>query len=250
MSPLIIGIDCATQPERTGLARGERTGNQYRVTELRICDGDRHPVEIVLDWIENQDSVLLALDAPLGWPVALGRELEPHSAGDSILVPPELLFRRLTDRVVAERTGKTPLDVGADRIARTAHSALLFLDHLRKALGEPIPLVWEVPLTSRLGAIEVYPAATMLARGGSLRGYKKKDALPERALLLESLSGSCEFQTVKQAAIDNHDCLDALACVVAGIDFLEGEVVHPREPGVPRREGWIWFREPGSLGKG
>jgi hypothetical protein len=138
------------------------------------------------------------------------------------------------------------LDVGADRIARTAHSALLFLDHLRKAVDEPIPLAWEAPLRSRVEAIEVYPAATMLARGASLRGYKSSESANERQQLLEALAPWCEHSDVKEIAIGNHDCLDALACVVAGLDFLDGAVVKPGEPDVARREGWIWFREPGS----
>jgi hypothetical protein len=153
----------------------------------------------------------------------------------------------LTDREVARQVGKLPLEVGADRIARTAHAALLFLDHLRAFLDEPIPLAWGVPLRNRIEAIEVYPAATLLVRGGSLRGYKKAEAYPERAELLECLAPSCDFEAVRAAALERHDCLDALACVVAGLDFLLGKAVKPREPDVARREGWIWFREPGSF---
>jgi predicted RNase H-like nuclease len=245
---LIIGVDCATQPKRTGLARAERTQDRYTVTELMVCDGDRHPAEIVVDWLGDAESALLALDAPLGWPVSLGRGLARHAAGEPIPIPGELLFRRSTDRVVAQQTGKTPLEIGADRIARTAHAALLFLDRLRIALDEPIPLAWQIPLGNRVEAIEVYPAATLLVRGASLRGYKKAEAFLERSRLLDSMAPSCEFEAVKDAAIENHDCLDALACVVAGHDFLQGEVVEPVEPDVARREGWIWFRKPGSLG--
>jgi len=247
MTEQIIGIDCATQPNRTGLARAERVQDRYEVQELMVCSGEQHPVEVVMEWLGEKKTALLALDAPLGWPVSLGRELARHSAGDAIMIPGELLFRRLTDREVARNVGKTPLEIGADRIARTAHSALLLLEHVRVGIGEPIPLAWETPIQDRIAAIEVYPAATMLVRGGSLRGYKKKDAVPERAKLLEGLAPSCDFQAVKEAALANHDCLDALACVVAGLEFLQGQAVSPREPDVARREGWIWFREPGSV---
>jgi len=244
MTRSIIGIDCATQPKKMGLARAVHGHGRYAIIELMVCDGDRHPVEIVADWIREEESALLALDAPLGWPAALGRELEAHAAGDPVMVPGELLFRRLTDRVVAERTGKIPLEVGADRIARTAHAALLFLHHLRKELNEPIPLAWESRLHKRVEAIEVYPAATMLARGGSLLGYKKPAAIRERTRLLDALGASCECDTVRDVALGSHDCLDAVACVVAGVDFLEGAVVGPGAPDVARREGWIWFRAP------
>lgn len=243
MTQSIIGIDCATQPNRTGLARAVLTQDRYEVVELMVCDGDRHPVAIVADWLGRDATALLALDAPLGWPASLGRALATHTAGEPIVAPGELLFRRITDRVVAERTGKTPLEVGADRIARTAHAALLFLHHLRQELDEPIPLAWQLPLQERVEAIEVYPAATLLARGASLRGYKRPEAVEERARLLQALGASCHCDRVRDVAIGNHDCLDAVACVAAGVDFLEGAAVRPGPSDVVRREGWIWFRE-------
>jgi predicted RNase H-like nuclease len=244
MTESIIGIDCATQPKRTGLARAVRTRDRYEVIELMVCDGDRHPVAVVADWLGGVGTALLALDAPLGWPVALGSALGTHAAGDPIMVPGDLLFRRITDRVVAERTGKTPLDVGADRIARTAHAALLFLHHLRQELGEPIPLAWQAPLQERVEAIEVYPAATLLSRGASLRGYKKAESVDARAELLQVLTASCDCDRVRDTALQSHDCLDAVACVAAGVDFLQGAAVGPGRSDVVRREGWIWFREP------
>ena len=53
------------------------------------------------------------------------------------------MFRRSTDDAIAERLSERPLDVGSDRIARTAHAALSFLERLRKLLDAPIPLAWE-----------------------------------------------------------------------------------------------------------
>lgn len=242
MTDSIIGIDCATQPRNTGLSRAVRRGDRYAVVELVVCDEGRCPVEVLAEWIGSTGTALLAIDAPLGWPVSLGRELGRHDAGRPINVPSELLFRRTTDRVVAARTGKTPLDVGADRIARTALAALLLLDGLRRELNESIPLAWDVPLRERVEAIEVYPAATMLTRGGSLRGYKKPHAVARRTELLRLLKASCDADGVDSQAVANDDCLDAFACAVAGLDFLQEEVLKPREPDVARREGWIWFR--------
>ena len=45
-----------------------------------------------------------------------------------------------------------------------------------------------------------------------------------RAALLDTLAPACDFQGVMKAALENHDCLDALVCVVAGMDFLEGRL--------------------------
>jgi hypothetical protein len=48
------------------------------------------------------------------------------------------MFRRMTDRAIHKNVGRTPLDVGADWIARTAHAALRFLAELRRALPRPV----------------------------------------------------------------------------------------------------------------
>lgn len=240
----IIGIDCATQPRNVGLARAVRYNGSFRVTDLIAGSKAPLPIEVVLDWLGDDGTALLALDAPLGWPSSMQRELAEHVAGEPIAVPSELLFRRFTDRVVADRVGKTPLDVGADRIARTAHWALLFLDHIRAGLKEPVPLAWDVPLARRVEAIEVYPAATLLSRSGSLTGYKRPGGVKERARLFETVSEDIRCESVRDVAVASAHCLDALACVLAGLDFLTGVAVAPPERDVARREGWIWFKEP------
>jgi hypothetical protein len=65
----IIGIDCATNPTDVGIAFG-RFSNGHTVVE-RVEQGSRReePADIVAAWLRVQDdSTLLALDAPLGWP--------------------------------------------------------------------------------------------------------------------------------------------------------------------------------------
>ncbi len=84
----------------------------------------------------------LALDAPLGWPAVLGETLGPHIAGESLDGTPNELFRRQTDHFIKAVIGRQPLDVGADRIARTAHAALGLLEQLRQLTGQPVPLAW------------------------------------------------------------------------------------------------------------
>jgi hypothetical protein len=55
---------------------------------------------------------------------------------------------------IKEKIGKQSLDVGADRIARTAYSALELLDRLRQMLGHDIKLAWE-PTNKGISLIEV-----------------------------------------------------------------------------------------------
>jgi len=136
----IIGIDCAAQDKNIGLAFGDYDGQRCTVSEVthgKIVD----PVASrIASWIPADRPTLLALDAPLGWPTPLAKCLNSHQAGDSIAASSSMLFSRLTDRIVKLKTGKKPLDVGADRIAHTACFALALIDQLRSMVPEPIPL--------------------------------------------------------------------------------------------------------------
>ena len=228
----IIGIDCATQPEKTGLALARWDGGPVVLQE--IACGSRHdrPAGIVAHWLQGVERALLALDAPLGWPLALGRELTRHAAGQPVDADPADLFRRHTDRVIERLLGKRPLEVGADRIARTAHAALQLLAAVSAETGRPIPLVWGAGAFESLGAIEVYPAATRLARGvlnrpGALAGLEGEFAAGLG--FLEAASP---------------DARDAVVCTLAGADFLAGRAVAPDDLALARREGWIWVRRP------
>ena len=94
----IIGIDCATQVVKVGLARGiYRQGRTYLTDVAR---GRGSVAEQVTNWLKTGASVLLALDAPLGWPEALGRGLVAHAAGQALPYEANCIFRRETDRYI------------------------------------------------------------------------------------------------------------------------------------------------------
>lgn len=230
----VIGIDCACDPRKVGLARATHKGRQTYVEEVRCCSKSEPPDEVVGQWIEKQGGrVMLALDAPLGWPASLQRALENHKAGEEIECDANLLFRRETDRFVRERVNKQPLDVGADRIARTAHAAVGLLGSLREKLAHPIPLIWGRDFAG-IGAIEVYPAGTAKAHGIRLTGYKKDgDRLREvEKEVLERLHFSA---SVDAARNDNE--IDAVLCVLAAHDFLVGGSFPPTDKELARQEG-------------
>jgi predicted nuclease with RNAse H fold len=182
---------------------------------------------------------LLALDAPLGWPEPIGRILAAHTAGEPIGAAPNEFFRRETDRFIQRSLGKTPLDVGADRIARTAHAALELLESLRNRLGLAIPLGWDLPLVG-VSAIEVYPAATLVAHGLRSGGYKKPEQVDERRELLASLAALLDVGAHRALLERSADALDAVVCALAGTDFLEGRAMPPEDLALAKREGWIW----------
>ena len=245
MTWTVLGVDCATDPRRTGLARAEFTPDgKLRIVEAELGRAEPRPGVRVADWLIGVDRHIVALDAPLGWPARLGPTLSQHRAGAAIEPDANALFRRATDREVQLRLGKRPLEVGADLIARTARAALELLDEARHHCGHPLAMCWEPG--EACGALEVYPAATVMARGLSTKGTKAANAQGRRARadLLEALQDEWQLDVAEGPLIDSDHLLDACLCALAGADFLRGECVPPADRDLAEVESWIWFREP------
>jgi hypothetical protein len=172
----------------------------------------------------------------------LGDALPQHRAGAAIAAPGHSFFRRKTDEIVKHDTGQRPLDVGADRIARTAVAALMLLNNIRLLLDRSIPLAWN-PSIAETAAIEVYPAATLRQLGIEPRAYKKASEAPTRKAIVKKLTRVVDVSLVRDAAEANADVLDAIVCVIAGADFLRASCRAPTldEQRLAGREGWIWF---------
>lgn len=237
----IIGVDCATQSGRVGLARGRVVSGGVLLENLAVGTAVPSIEDWLLSRIREADATLLALDAPLGWPDPLSAALPGHRAGAALDGRPNDLFRRETDRFVHRKIGKLPLDVGADRIARTAHWALSLLASLRQSLDLPIPLAWK-PSIKGVMAIEVYPAATLLSLGLSPRGYKGPERIVARRRLLAALSEHMSLPTDPAPMWHNDDILDAAIAVLAGADFLRSWCHQPPDLALAQKEGWIWVR--------
>lgn len=236
----IIGVDCATVPGRTGVARGVWHPSGLTLHEVTVGD----PVSRLVPWCAEPGPTLLAFDAPLGWPAALGDRLVEHRAGGSLGASPDRLFRRETDRHIERRLRKRPLEVGANFIARTAAAALTLLDTVAKACEIEIPLSWHGPFDEGVRVIEVYPAATLLAHGLDPRAYKKPVEVEGRRRLIAALA---ERRLLRPAGhqttlVESADALDAAICLVAGADYLAEQAVPPSNEALARREGWIWAR--------
>lgn len=253
MTVHIIGIDCATETAKVGVAFATWANGCTTVWNVSTGGASYGELDDTLTtWIRDKsEPVLLALDAPLGWPLGLRDALESHRAGDTVWIRDNLMFRRDTDREVYRRLGKTPLDVGADRIARTAHSALALLGRLRERLNDPIPLAWTWTELQQLSAIEVYPAATLTAYGIDSAGYKKPAGERERRELIRRLRDQLGARLTLRPSGDemsaNADALDAMLCVVGAGDFLDGMAVSPDAVQLAtsaRTEGWIWVSPP------
>ncbi|MBT8492379.1 MAG: DUF429 domain-containing protein [Deltaproteobacteria bacterium] len=244
MKTTIVGIDCATDPSKVGLALGEVEGGRPKLWEVAVANRGDSVAEVVSRGTRAIGGVLLALDAPLGWPQAMTDALPNHRAGEPIGMEANQLFRRHTDRVVKEQLGRTPLDVGADRIARTSLATLDLLRELRARTGFPIRLTWKHPIEQELAAIEVYPAATLEVRGMTSSGYKRKSDVNKRDDMLEPLAEHIDLPPDLEAMVGNADAFDAAICVLAGADFVRGFCDPPDDLEVAKKEGWIWFKRP------
>ena len=71
-------------------------------------------------------------------------------------------------------------------------------------------------------------------------GYKKPAQTAERREILDAIAGLVELLSDCQAMEANADVLDAVVCVLAARDFLEGQAPGPRDADRAAREGWIW----------
>lgn len=242
MSVRLVGIDCAVQPNKVGVALGELKGERCRLLEARRCGANDLPADVVYAWNSAAPISLLALDAPLGWPHALAEHLEDHIAGGPLAAEPHALFRRATDTNVYQRLRKHPLDVGANFIARTAKAALDIIDELRQRTGEPIPLAWAAETPQAMAAIEVYPAATLRTHNLPLVDYKKTDQRAARQKMLDALPEWFDASAVVEASLDSADVLDSVLCVLAAVDFCDGRAIGPPSElvSVAKKEGWIW----------
>lgn len=294
----IIGIDCAAQPKDFGLARGRIRGRTVEIIEVDKGKGSDNCLDTLVkhvqDWIGDEPrATLLALDAPLGWPIHLTRALHNHSAGTPLGHPSDgshkdqnpgnHLFRRHTDRFIAQSFPGAPLDIGADHIARVARSALEVLGRLRvsKDQQSTVPLLWEARDLERLGtvgAIEVYPRLTLRhlrGRDRSRLSYKSKDSalaqknrgeIVEKDLPARLTLNTDDLRTArpKDGEPDyDDDRIDAVLCVLEGLHFLLAKSVGPEHPEaavwladetgrsptaasldeIRAKEGWIWFHE-------
>lgn len=238
----VVGIDCATKDNKVGIARADCLHGRWRLAEAKSCSSAEPALGVVARWCcENELRLrLIALDAPLGWPSKMGRELANHRAGNPFTVVPDEFFQRHTDREIKTRLGKKPLEVGANLIARTAHFALAWLDELRELTGEDIPLTWDMGRPTALGAIEVYPAATRLSLFGT--NPKAEIAAEERRIVLEHLSDWMDVSAVVERAEASPHVLDAILCAFTACEFTRKKCIAPNsdELRLALQEGWIW----------
>lgn len=240
----LVGLDAASDRRRFGWAVAECDDGGARLVAQGLLGkpGVAWPAPL-REALRDPGGVLLAIDAPLGWPRRMGATLAAHRAGEAVDVAKNDLFRRTTDDVVRTVLRKQPLEVGADLIARAAMEALAVLDELRKDSGKGLPLAWS-PTGARDAVIEVYPGATLTAHGVARSKYKDPGTPGARDPMVEAFEP--RLKGLRQRAAEPSDIFDACLCIVCALDFLEGRCLAPdaAQTAAANTEGWIWFARP------
>ncbi len=236
-----MGVDLAAEPKGTAVAEVEwRDGRAVARTVTSPADD-----AAVLDALGRADKA--GIDCPLGWPEDFIVFINAHQAG-AVPLPPggtsagsdwrRPLRLRVTDRVVAQETGVTPLSVSADRIGSVAMRCAILLAELARR-GQPV---------DRAGTgqvAEVYPAASLKVWGLTHGGYKRPREPHKLAELIDELSAQAPYLQIEAVAAQcrvHHDAADALiAALVARAAHL-GLTLGPRNPAevaAARTEGWV-----------
>jgi len=240
----IVGLDAASDRRRFGWAVAARDIGGARLVDQGLLGRPGEPWPPSLrEALSDPDGVLLAVDAPLGWPRRMGSTLAAHRAGGPVAVAKNDLFRRVTDDIVRTTLRKQPLEVGADLIARAAMEALAVLGELRALSGKALPLAWS-PATATDAVIEVYPGATLTAHGVARSKYKDPTTHGARQPMIAAFAP--RLAGLETRVGEPSDIFDACLCIVCALDFLEGRCIAPdavqRDAG--EVEGWIWFARP------
>lgn len=253
MASRTVGVDLASQPENTAVCVIDWGPESAHVTALECgrFDGQILDDATLLGLMLDADKV--AIDAPFGWPEPFTRAISSPS-GTWPLQPDEsraALALRTTDRLVRDRTGKTPLSVTTDRIAYCAMRCQALLSALAS------------PRDGSGQAVEAYPDATLRSWlpelfNGKAQSYKTKASMParqRRGVLLGELMQELgdnfiitDAQCLDIAQSDDH--LDALVCaLVARAAAIKLTVLPATEEhrNLAQIEGWIHLPEPGSL---
>ncbi len=245
MSLLLVGIDLAVAATNSAIAIARFSSGRLTVDHVSMAVVDED-LEGVLDDADIGQTTLLCIDAPLGWPQSFRSVFADHRAASPIDVDANTLFRRETDRDIYRRRQKTPLDVGADRIARTALRAVNLVGALRRRTQRPIDL----PLTSAqirapgIHVLETYPAGYIKARNIEAKGYRDRQAVSLRLSLLRNVVDDArsfvELSEIDDSVAGRADLLDSVLCVLAGYRAWTGVAPEPTDRGSAEIEGWIW----------
>ncbi|MET7331678.1 DUF429 domain-containing protein [Nonomuraea sp. NPDC005650] len=235
---LTVGVDLAAEAVRTAVAWLDWPAGRARL--VRVVTGADD--EVIVEAIMAADKA--GIDCPLGWPYRFIDFVTAHRTGH-VQVPAGLpgrawrrdLALRVTDQVVHEQTGLTPLSVSADRIAHATMRCAALLAELARR---------DHPVDRRgTGAVvEVYPAACLKGWGLPHRGYKRTANLAELGHLVDRLQEAAPWLDLgdyEPLCRSSDHATDAVVSALAARASALGLVTVPtaEQAGAAATEGWI-----------
>lgn len=232
-----LGIDLASQPERTAMATVEWSPAGATVVDVRTTVTD----DMILAALRTADRA--GIDGPFGWPDAFVDAVSAHHVRDSasenaVFDEPGVtrFVRRMTDEWVRARTGLIPLSVSADRIAYVALRAVRLLARV----DGPGFDAGRVNGT----AVEAYPAAALKVWGLSHNRYKGKSNYEVLARLIDNLCSEApwlDFGPHRALCATSDDAFDAVITAMIARAAALGMTELPDAARLPvaEREGWI-----------
>ncbi|HEY6785742.1 MAG TPA: DUF429 domain-containing protein [Trebonia sp.] len=244
---LTVGVDLAAEAKRTAVAVVEWDARQATVTSVRHGADD----DVILDALATADKA--GIDCPLGWPDDFVAFISSHHQHAPVPVPATYpaggwkrrLTLRLTDEVVRNEMGLTPLSVSADLIGHVAlRCACLLAEAGRR--GQDIDRSGDGLI------VEAYPAASLRAWGLTHKRYKR----PGSGQLLQDLVDNVlrdapwlHLGAAESACRESHDAFDAVIAALTARAAARGLTRGPQtaaEAAAASTEGWIAFPLPAS----
>jgi predicted nuclease with RNAse H fold len=229
-----LGIDLASDPQRTGVCALEWASGRARVAALRIGADDGALIE------EHGRAAATGIDCPFAWPAGFlaflcgTSHLPTGPAPEWTGAYRDSLRFRATDVRVHELTRHWPLSVSSDLVAVAA----------MRCQG----LLVRMGVSDRSGdgrVFEVYPAAALRVWGLPSRKYKGTSGQRVRAELIGRLRARAPWLDLDAAQLDllevSDDALDAL---IASLNARAASLGFTLRPGdddrrEAAREGWI-----------
>jgi predicted nuclease with RNAse H fold len=258
----IIGIDCATENKKIGIVFSKFIGNKWTVTEISQGLNLANLTTKLRSFSQKKEETLIALDAPLGFPINLGKFLSPHKAGVPITnwdngykEHISQYVDRYTDRKIREKLNLIPLSVGADKISRVTFRTMELIGTIEKELGEKLNLIWKPEDCKGISFIEVYPASTLKSYGQPHNQYKQKKDDYNRNQIIDFIISKIDIdkELVENFQFESKiDALDALICAFTGKEFIKGnltsfdKLIEEKDleevKNIVSNEGWIWTK--------
>ncbi len=237
-----LGIDLASQAQKTGVCVIEWSGSGARVRTLHRGgpEAGDEPLRAAI----RSGHTKVAIDAPFGWPEPFVAAIRGDEWPD---VEARALAYRETDRFVHTRAGKLALSVSTDKIAYCAFRCarlLSGLDAPRDGSGLAVEAYPDAALRCWLPtSFAQRPAASYKGEPGSERREELVD------VLLAGLGDRFDIGTGRDDCVKSDDCLDALLCALIARAAERGKTILPGDEHASsaRVEGWIHLPERGSL---